>query len=140
MKQLHATTLQLNGKGVMLCGPSASGKSDLGLRLIEGGAILVADDRTDLILDKKSLIAKAPEEIIGQIEVRGIGIVKLEVAVQTHLAMVVNLKNTSEIQRLPKKNTIDILGVRLPLIEICAFEASAPAKVRTALMHYTEIK
>ena len=55
MKQFHATTIQIDGKGVMLCGPSASGKSDLGIRLIEKGAILVADDRTDITLNNNKI-------------------------------------------------------------------------------------
>ena len=46
--QLHATCVSINGKGVLLLGPSSSGKSDLGLRLVDGGAQLVADDRVDI--------------------------------------------------------------------------------------------
>ena len=42
---LHASCVELSGTGVVLVGPSGSGKSDLALRLIDGGAQLVADDR-----------------------------------------------------------------------------------------------
>ena len=35
-----------SGTGVVLLGPSGTGKSDLALRLIDGGARLVADDRS----------------------------------------------------------------------------------------------
>ena len=42
---LHASCVELSGTGVVLLGPPGSGKSDLALRLIDGGARLVADDR-----------------------------------------------------------------------------------------------
>ncbi len=46
--QLHASCVSIAGKGVLLLGVSGSGKSDLALRLIDSGAILVADDRVDI--------------------------------------------------------------------------------------------
>ena len=51
MSQVHATCIEVDGMGVLLRGPSGSGKSDLALRLIDGGARLVADDRTDLAVE-----------------------------------------------------------------------------------------
>ncbi|MEE9317578.1 MAG: hypothetical protein V3U48_04730, partial [Rhodospirillales bacterium] len=42
MEQIHATCVEMDGKGVLLMGPPGSGKSDLALRLIDGGARLVA--------------------------------------------------------------------------------------------------
>jgi HPr kinase/phosphorylase len=139
MKQIHATTVHLTGLGVMLCGPSASGKSDLGLRLIETGALLVADDRTNLTLSSNALSASAPKEIFGKLEVRGIGIITLEAIAETRLALVIDLMNGDDIERLPKLETIAILGVTVPLIRLCAFEASAPAKVQAALMHHSQL-
>ena len=47
-EQIHATCIALDGRGVLLRGPSGSGKSDMALRLIDAGAELVADDRVDL--------------------------------------------------------------------------------------------
>ena len=41
---LHATAIAINGAGVLLLGPSGSGKSDLALRLIDRGAVLISDD------------------------------------------------------------------------------------------------
>jgi serine kinase of HPr protein (carbohydrate metabolism regulator) len=41
---LHATAVALGEAGVLLLGPPGSGKSDLALRLIDRGAILIADD------------------------------------------------------------------------------------------------
>ena len=41
---LHATCVTLGDRGMLITGPSGIGKSDLALRLIDGGAKLVADD------------------------------------------------------------------------------------------------
>ncbi len=43
---VHATAIAIEGEAVLLRGPSGAGKSDLGLRLIDDGARLVADDQT----------------------------------------------------------------------------------------------
>ena len=44
MTILHATCVAIGGRGLLLLGPSGSGKSDLALRLIDRGAMLVSDD------------------------------------------------------------------------------------------------
>ena len=41
---VHATAVAIEGEAVLLRGASGAGKSDLALRLIDGGARLVADD------------------------------------------------------------------------------------------------
>jgi serine kinase of HPr protein (carbohydrate metabolism regulator) len=139
MQQVHATTVDLDGQGVMLRGPSASGKSDLGLRLIDAGARLVADDRTDLTLSGDAVLATAPKELAGRMEVRGIGIVAVAPVADTRLVLVVDLVDVGDMQRLPEPETVDVLGVTLPLVRLSAFEASAPAKVRTALKSYAQL-
>ncbi|MGO4863291.1 HPr kinase/phosphorylase, partial [Campylobacter jejuni] len=65
----------MRGVGVLIAGPSGSGKSDLALRLIDRGAVLVSDDYTLLHVEGGELHATAPVTIAGRIEVRGIGIV-----------------------------------------------------------------
>ncbi|MBT3307088.1 MAG: hypothetical protein HN377_11490 [Alphaproteobacteria bacterium] len=133
MEQVHATTVDVDGDGVMLMGPSASGKSDLGLRLIDSGARLVADDRTDLSLSNGLVRASAPTEIAGRMEVRGIGIVTVPVMSDSPVALVVELVTPGAVERLPEPQTMEVLGVELPLVRLAPFEASAPAKVRAAL-------
>ena len=78
MEQIHATCVDIEGAGVLLLGPSASGKSDLALRLMDGGARLVADDRVDLALEDGRLVASAPKDIASRIEVRGLGILEFD--------------------------------------------------------------
>ena len=139
MDQVHAPTIDLNGDGVMLRGPSASGKSDLGLRLIDVGARLVADDRTDLSLTGNAVLASAPKELAGRMEVRGLGIVAVAAVAETRLALIVDLVDAGDVERLPQPETVEVLGVALPLVRLSAFEASAPAKVRAALKHHAPL-
>lgn len=114
----------------MLRGPSGSGKSDLALRLIDNGARLVADDRTDLVVEDGRLIASSPAPIAGKLEVRGVGILALPVVARSRVGIAVDLVAASAVERLPAAQRCSYLGVELPLIAIAPFEASAPAKLR----------
>ena len=61
--RLHATTVAIDGVAVMIEGASGSGKSDLALRLIDRGAVLVSDDQTLVVRSGKTLRARAPTAI-----------------------------------------------------------------------------
>src|SRR5437868_14185245 len=129
---LHASTVALDGRAVLISGPSGSGKSDLALRMLDRGFVLVSDDQTIVRKDGNRLLASAPPTIAGKLEVRGIGIVEMERADNVPVALIVEL--TSEIQRLPDDSRErPILGVPLPLISIDAMTASAASKIAVAL-------
>jgi serine kinase of HPr protein (carbohydrate metabolism regulator) len=129
---VHASTVALDGRAVLISGPSGSGKSDLALRLLDRGFTLVSDDQTIVRRDGDRLIATAPPTIAGKLEVRGIGIVEMERLDNVPIALIVEL--TSDIQRLPDDSRErPILGVALPVISIDAMTASAPSTVAVAL-------
>jgi serine kinase of HPr protein (carbohydrate metabolism regulator) len=131
---LHATTVALGGRAVIIGGRSGSGKSDLALRLFDRGFVLVSDDQTYLRIVDGKLIASAPPAIRGKIEVRGIGIVAVECVEEAAVCLVVEL--ASEIERLPAEGRSQlILGASIPVVSIDATTASAPAKVVLALDH-----
>ena len=134
---LHASTVAIDGHAVLLRGPTGAGKFDLALRLIDAGARLVADDQSELSRRGDRIIARAPATIAGLIEVRGIGIVRLEALAEAPLALVVDLVAAEAIERLPVRRTEPILGLSLPRIEVAPFEPSAAAKLRLALRAFT---
>jgi serine kinase of HPr protein (carbohydrate metabolism regulator) len=129
---LHASTVAVDGRAVMLTGRSGSGKSDLALRLIDRGFALVSDDRTIVRREGDRLVASAPPNIAGKLEIRGVGIVDMEARPDVPVALLVEL--TGEIQRLPDEGRERlILGVPIPLVSVDALTASAAAKVAVAL-------
>lgn len=134
---VHATTVAIARRGVILRGPSGAGKSDLALRLIDAGAELVADDRTVLHRQDECLIANCLPQGQGLLEVRGVGIPRLDtVAEDVRVALLVDLHTgDNPIARLPEPNTDTVLGVTLPRVDLNAMEPSAPIKVRMALRH-----
>jgi len=130
---VHATTVAIGGRAMLLRGPSGSGKSDLALRLIDAGARLVDDDRSELRRHGDAIVVCAPETIAGLIEARGIGILRVASLASAELALIVDLVSPEAVERLPEPRSETILGLAIPLIALAAFEASAPAKLRLAL-------
>ena len=122
-------------QGVLILGESGAGKSDLLLRLMDDGAKLVADDRTELYVSKGRLCARPPKSIAGLMEVRGLGIVAQPFAKSAIVAMVVRLGAP---ERLPEPAFFEpppglAKAKAVPLIVLDGRTASAPARVRLAL-------
>ncbi len=129
---IHATSVAIDGQVVLLMGESGSGKSDLALRLIDRGAILVSDDYTELVLRDGRLIAAPPPTIAGQMEVRHLGIIAMPHLHNLPVALAIRLDDKPE--RMPDRSQhIPVMGVAIPLLRLDAREASAPIKVEWAL-------
>lgn len=128
---LHVSAVAIDGRAVLMEGRSGSGKSDLSLRLIDRGAVLVSDDYTLLVRTDDRLIARAPAAIAGRIEVRGLGIVAMPHVDGVEVALIVRLDDGPS--RLPEPERRRIAGVEVPQIALDPFPASAPIKVELAL-------
>src|SRR4051794_40356062 len=125
---LHASCVAVDGLGVLIRGPSGSGKSDLALRLIDDGAELVADDYCEVVKENGRLVAKAPSLIAGRMEVRGHGIVSLPHRDTAEIGAVIDLAPWREIERLPEESTCTIAGMVLPWIRLDPTTVSAAAR------------
>ena len=142
---IHATSVVLGGAAtpfggaldlaVLLLGPS--GKSDVALRLIAAGAKLVADDQTALFVQDGRLFADAPPSLYGQIEIRGVGIVKLEAVGPALVGLAVYLEPSRKIDRMPEPASYRLppplhAVVAPPLVSLRPFEISTAAKITAA--------
>ena len=152
--RIHATCLAFGQRGVLLRGPSGSGKSDLALRCITQPIVLadgmpgatgtpilarlVADDQVIVRVAQERLLAQAPANLHGLLEVRGIGVFKLEAAGEIQVCLVVDLLAAGTpartIERMPADHAkVTIAGIALASLALVAAEPSAPVKLALAL-------
>lgn len=120
------------GRGLLIRGRPASGKSDLLVRLLEAGADLVADDLVRLELRGGRLVAR-PVAHAGSIELRGQGLYHLPTLAAQPLDLVVDCRQRLA-ERLPSERRASFLGVALPRLGLVCREASALARLRTVLL------
>lgn len=132
-ERLHASCVSVGSRGVLLVGKSGSGKSDLALRLMAWGAMLVADDQTILTLEDGHLTASVDDSIRGLLEIHGVGLVRYPVANNIPLRLVVELVSLEEMEHIPNPQTYEIMGHSIPKISIYGFDSSAPHKIYAAM-------
>ena len=129
---LHATCVAFATRGaaagVLITGPSGSGKSELGLQLIGLGARLVADDLTPLRLRDGRLVALAPPRLQGVIEARRLGLIRAPYQQAAPVRLVVDM-GRSEAERLPHNHVTCLLGVAIETIYKVS-SASFPVAVK----------
>jgi HPr kinase/phosphorylase len=105
----HATAVAIAGQGVLIEGPSGSGKSALALQLIALGAELIADDRTPVELREGALWLSPPPRLEGVIEARGLGLLRVPHRAGAPLRLVVDMASV-ETARLPERRWVTLLG------------------------------
>lgn len=118
---MHATCVAVAGHGVLIIGPSGSGKSALALQLMAAGAVLVADDRTLVSRLGDRICAAPPRAIAGMIEARGVGILSVKHRERAEIAVVIDMA-TLEVARLPEGHSATVLDIALP----CLHKVDAP--------------
>ena len=139
---IHASAVLVGPKAVLIRGPSGSGKSRLAWDLLIAAtqgllpfARLVADDRAYLENHAGRLLVRTAQPLAGLIEIRGLGIRKVEVELLAVVGMVVDL-DAADAERHPAKATATVIidGVSLPRLGVAAGTAALPlvlAAVRT---------
>ena len=143
---IHGTVVAIAGAGVLLRGAPGAGKSSLALRLIDMPgfglgqellrARLVADDQIRLTKTSTGLMASAPPNLAGLLEIRGLGLVKLAHVAEIQLKLVVDLTEARGIPRMPEAHELatSLEGVSLRRMMLDAADAAAPAKIRANLL------
>ena len=123
---MHASAVLVGERAVLIRGPSGSGKSRLAFDLILAGragqvppAILVGDDRVHLDTSAGNLIVRPARELAGLIEIRGLGIRRIEHVGEAVVGLIVDLA-AEDGERLPATEalTTRVDGVELPRIPV----------------------
>lgn len=132
---LHASCVALDGRGVLLIGPSGIGKSDIALQLVDRGAALVSDDQTEIWAEGEALFAAPPAPLRGLLEIRPVGLLRLPFREEkTPLSLCVALREKSEtLERLPEASFQLLLDRKLPKIDLPGRASSTPAIIRAVL-------
>jgi len=124
---IHASALLIGRHGLLIRGPSGSGKSQLTLALLQaaslgaipGFARLVGDDRIHLQAVHGRLLMRPAQTLQGQIEVRGLGIVRLPYEPVAVASLVIDL-DAPDGARLPQETALqtcisNVVLARLPV-------------------------
>lgn len=112
---LHASCVAVQGRGLLIMGPSGSGKSALALRMMALGAELVADDQTEVTSREGVLMATCPPTIRGLIEARGIGLMRAPALDSAAIALAIDLGQPED-QRLPPFRKVTVLQSEIDLV------------------------
>ncbi len=138
---VHATAVLLGAAGVLIRGPSSSGKTTLAQSLVAdwrrtGFACLVADDRVVLSQRNDRLIASPPAELAGRMELRGRGIVSSGYEPACVVRLVVDIVEDGDLERMPEDGALTeiIDGVRLCRQPVPRDRRLATILINTALI------
>ncbi|MGI4744460.1 MAG: HPr kinase/phosphorylase [Janthinobacterium lividum] len=136
---MHGSSGALRGRAVLLLGRPGAGKSDLLLRLVDRGFMLVADDQVIIEAGQVS----PPAALAGLIEIRGFGLLRMSHVAPVPLVLVVTLDGDVDQESIaghpPEHGTVRLpvpcrhAGLGLPMLRIDPFRVSAPLQVEIAL-------
>jgi len=136
---IHASAVLFGYRGILIRGPSGSGKSRLALRLLQnpgdGFARLVGDDRIHLGVTHGRLLMHPAGALRGLLEVRGLGIVRLPYEPVAMADLVVDLDAPTP--RLPEAaDTCTMIdGIRLARLAVAPGEDAFPALLAFMRFH-----
>jgi len=141
---IHASAVKVGERAVLIRGPSGAGKSRLAFDLILAGrsgqlpnAVLVGDDRVRLDTVGRELCVRPVAELAGLIEIRGLGIRRMDFVAEAPVGLVIDLA-AGDAERLPpaEARQISISGVLLPRIPVA--EGFSPLPLVVAALTTTD--
>lgn len=136
MTLVHGSCVSIDGRGVLILGPSGSGKSDLSLCLMDAGAELVGDDQLEIERRGQQLFATPAAALAGLLEVYGFGILKnIPFSKDVPIELVVSLVERGQLERLPQPEVYTLLDLPLLHVKLNAFAPSTCAKIHAILRH-----
>jgi serine kinase of HPr protein (carbohydrate metabolism regulator) len=133
---VHASAVLVGARAILIRGPSGSGKSTLARELIAlRGSVhaftrLVGDDRVHLEAVSGRLLVRPAEALAGLLEIRGVGLMRLDFEPSAVVGLVVDLAAT-DAERLPEpeRRRTEIDGIVLPRLAVAAGAAALPAVI-----------
>jgi HPr kinase/phosphorylase len=139
---VHGTAVLLGSDGVLIRGPSGSGKSALALQLIDRDpetTKLIADDRVILSVRDGRLFASAPEDLAGKLEIRGQGIASVDHVPAGEVRLIVDLLPPEECPRLPQafQTAATVARIAIQRLMLPLGSADGAARIRAALRYRT---
>ncbi|MBQ5399744.1 MAG: HPr kinase/phosphorylase [Treponema sp.] len=130
-KTLHGVLVEVSGIGILLVGDSGVGKSETALELVQRGHRLVADDSVEIrCVNGNTIMGQGANKLISHhMEIRGLGIINVaqlygvgSIREQKEVQLVVKLENWDQNKVYDRlgtdTNKMDLLGVKVPYIEI----------------------
>ena len=130
-KTMHGVLVEVFGEGILLCGHSGVGKSETALDLVERGHRLVADDIVEIrCVNGNTILGQGANSLISHhMEIRGLGIINVSelygvgaIREQKEIQLIVELEEWDSNKIYDRigtnQRTMDLLGVKIPAIEI----------------------
>lgn len=135
VETIHASCVLIGETGILIRGPSGSGKSTLARGLLDQArqmgrwARLVGDDRVAIEACHGRLVARGHPEIAGRLELRGVGLFRVDHEPAMVVRLVVDCLSEPE-SRLPEPfdTKTTLCGVTLPRLGQRS-DSDAPAKI-----------
>ena len=126
----YATSVAIDGYGLMIEGASGAGKSSLAIEMIALGARLIADDQTVIskpVIENSTPLLSAPKSLRGLIEIRQIGLVKYSSKESAPLIGIIKLHDITS-SRMPDPSYEEIYSTLIPVIRM-NFHATLASKL-----------
>ena len=136
---VHASAILVGHRGLLLRGPSGSGKSRLALSLLQGAtfARLVGDDRIHLEAVHGRLLMRPAQALQGLLEIRGLGIRQLPFEPVAVAHLVVDLA-AGDAERLPGPEALRTEIETIPLARLPVAPGADALAALIAFLQYGE--